>query len=261
MPSGVYTRTEETKKKMSSSHMGKPKNPHSIETRHKISKGNKGKRLSEETKKKMSESKRNMSIETKHKMSKAQTGRKLSEETKRKMSIAKQNMSEETKKKISNANKGKIFSKEHRKNLSEALLGKPKSKPSEECKLKMRLKRIQRIKELYGQIFPIYNKKSISIIEEYGKTGGYSFQHAENGGEYFIKELGYWVDGYDKTRNVVIEYYKKFHYDFNGNLKEKELNREQEIINYLKCKLIRINALNKDKSEIEVISYGFTRRV
>src|SRR3990167_1854608 len=197
------------------------------------------------------------------------------EETKRKMSEAKKGktrrpFSEETKQRMADShisgipwNKGKknCFSKETIQKMSKSGKGKHYS---DEAIRNIRLgaiKRIQNNKLNNNQFYPNHNPAACKIIEEYGKTGGYSFQHAENGGEYFIKELGYWVDGYDKTKNVVIEYYKKFHYDFNGNLKEKELNREQEIINYLKCKLIRINALNKDKSEIEVISYGFTRRV
>ena len=38
---------------------------------------------------------------------------------------------------------------------------------------------------------PSYNPKSIPIIEEFGKANGYNFQHAENGGEFYIKTLGY----------------------------------------------------------------------
>ena len=70
----------------------------------------KGKKLSEETKKKLSE---------------AHTGKKLSEETKKKMSEFNKGkvLSEEHKKKISEANKGKKFSEEHKKKLSEAKLG------------------------------------------------------------------------------------------------------------------------------------------
>ena len=56
---------------------------------------------------------------------------------------------------------------------------------------------------------PMYNVKSISIIERYGKENSYNFQHAENGGE--VQVIGYFVDGYDKERNVVIEYYEKHH--------------------------------------------------
>ncbi len=62
---------------------------------------NKGKHHSEETKRKISLAARNMSAETKRKMSLAGKGRIFSEEHKRKMSLSAQNMSEETKMKMS----------------------------------------------------------------------------------------------------------------------------------------------------------------
>src|SRR3990167_10464722 len=110
---------------------------------------------------------------------------------------------------------------------------------SEEARIKMRLSAIKRIEQnnLDGnQLCPAYNPKSIPIIEEYGKINGYNFQHAENGGEYNIKKLGYWVDGYDKTRNTIIEIYEKFH----KRCAERDGKRKQEIINFLKCKFVEI---------------------
>lgn len=90
------------------------------------------------------------------------------------------------------------------------------------------------------QISPGYNPLACKLIEEYGKEHGYNFQHAENGGEYRIRELGYWVDGYDKEKNVVIEIDEKFHFDIYGNLKERDKIRQKEITDFLKCKFIRI---------------------
>jgi len=55
-----------------------------------------------------------------------------------------------------------------------------------------------------------------------------------------IKELGYWVDGYDKEKNVVLEVDESFHFDIEGNLKEKDIQRQKEITEFLKCKFIRI---------------------
>ena len=80
----------------------------------------------------------------------------------------------------------------------------------------------------------MYNSDACKIIDEYGKKNGYNFQHAENGGE--IEVCGYWVDGYDKEKNVVIEYYEKKH------LKQKEYDkiRKQKIINHLGCTFIEL---------------------
>ena len=70
---------------------------------------NKGKPKSEETKKKMSEARKNMSEETKQKIGEANKGKPKSEETR---------------KKISEAKKGKKFSEEHKKKIGEAQKGK-----------------------------------------------------------------------------------------------------------------------------------------
>lgn len=103
-----------------------------------------------------------------------------------------------------------------------------------ETRQKMRIGTLKRIENRHGIIFPNYNPSACKLIEEYGKQHGYKFQHAENGGEFHIKELGYWVDGYDKDKNVVIEVYEPFH----ERTKEKDLQRQKEIIKQLGCKFI-----------------------
>ena len=85
---------------------------------------------------------------------------------------------------------------------------------------------------------PKFNPKACEIIEQYGKENGYNFQHALNGGEFRIKQLGYWVDGYDVEKNVVIEYHEKHHSLPKQN--EKDKKRQKEIIETLKCKFIII---------------------
>lgn len=119
--------------------------------------------------------------------------------------------------------------------------------------LKIRLKCIETIQQRIGQMFPAYNICSIHIMEQYGKENGYNFQHAENGGEVHIKSLGYWLDGYDKENNVVIEFYERRHYDRLENLDEKDLRREREIINHLSCKYIRINAFDVNNLKFEIL--------
>ena len=89
--------SEEARRKMSNAKKGKPAH-------------NKGIPMSEEQKKKISESKKNISEETRKKLSNANKGK---------------HHSEESKKKMSNSKKGKEFSEEHRKKLSNAKKGKP----------------------------------------------------------------------------------------------------------------------------------------
>ena len=115
---------------------------HSVseETRKKISESLKGRKQSEETKRKRSKSLKgeNRSEETKQKISEAQKGRKLSEEHKKKISESLKgnqrhkghHLTDETKRRISESNKGKPcwnkgkhWPEEHRKKLSEAHKG------------------------------------------------------------------------------------------------------------------------------------------
>jgi len=81
---------------------------------------------SEETKRKMSESKKGKTLSDKHRknLSDAQKGRTFSEEHRRKLSESKKGKSlpEETKNKISEATKGKTFSEETRRKLCEMKL-------------------------------------------------------------------------------------------------------------------------------------------
>ena len=168
------------------------------------------------------------------------------------MSCASQNHvhSEETRRKMSRAQKGnnhpmygKKHSEETKQKLSESLIGriawnKGKAR-SKETRRKIRLKTIENLQNKHGQVYPNYNPKGCKLIEEYGRQHGYNFQHAENGGEFHIKKLGFWVDGYDVEQNVVIEVDESRHYT-NGKLKKKDIQRQQEIEKHLGCKFIRI---------------------
>ena len=70
---------------------------------------------------------------------------------------------------------------------------------------KMRLSAIKRIKAKSGQCFPNYNPAGCKILNEHMQISGSFIQHAENGGEFYVYSLGYWVDGYDKVNNIVYE--------------------------------------------------------
>lgn len=112
------------------------------------------------------------------------------------------------------------------------------------------IKRIEKSKFNGGQMFPSYNSEACEIIDKYGLTNGYNFKHAMNGGEYYIEELGYWVDGYDEKNNIILECYERHHF-VSGNLRGKDINRQNEIIEFLKCKFISYNFI---KGEFEYVS-------
>ena len=142
-------------------------------------------------------------------------------------------------------NKGKTKETSKRmKIISEKLVGitrGPNKKLfSDKVRKNQRLGAIKRIESKCGQLSPNYNPYACKLIDQYGKENGYNFQHAENGGEFHVSGLGYWVDGYDKEKNVVIEIDESFHFNSDGNLKERDIIRQIEITQHLKCEFIRI---------------------
>jgi len=64
--------------------------------------------------------------------------------------------------------------------------------------------------------------------------------HAENGGEFFVKELGYFLDAYDPIKNIALEIDEARHFDSDGNLCEKDQIRQQQIEILLGCTFKRI---------------------
>lgn len=188
-------------------------------------------------------------------------GRTHSAETKLKMSKSQKELVKRKRKEnpnylcgINNSMYGKPKSKETKLKISIAKIG---WKMSEDSKLKISLKmrnrevtptfrkkmrkiaidRITKNLKNGNQLHPNYNISSISIINQHAKELGITdLQHAENGGEYFIKELGYWVDGYSKEKNIVIEYYEKRH----DRTKKRDLQRQKEITKFLNCEFIII---------------------
>jgi rubrerythrin len=125
--------SEETKIKISKAHLGKKRPGMSEESKKKLSESLKGKNLGKKR-----------SIETKKKLSNALKGKTrspLSEETKQKLKECNLGkivgpMNEEHKRKISNALKGRKRSKEHSENLSRSLKGRIPSDRERERYLK-----------------------------------------------------------------------------------------------------------------------------
>jgi len=199
------------------------------------------------------------------------TGLHHREETKLKIkeSVLK-SITPETLNKISKANKGRVSptkglsweqqmgkeKSEERKNRSKVLLERNNpmydldvrqkvadantgKKLSINTIKKIRLSVLKDLENKNGILYPNYNFNGCKYFNELMEQTGTYIQHAENDGEYHIKELGYWVDGYDKENNIVYEYDEKEHF-VNGKLKEKDVRRQKEIEDFLSCKFIRI---------------------
>ena len=123
-------------------------------------------------------------------------------------------------------------------------LKRKKGPTSNETKRKLRIASINYRKRVGIAAYPNFNQDACKMIDDYGKENGYNFQHAMNGGEYHIKELGYFVDGYDKEKNAVLEIDEKHH---NRQI-NKDAIRQAEIQEFLNCEFIRI-PFNKAKQK------------
>jgi len=92
---------------------------------------------------------------------------------------------------------GDHHTEETKKRISEALKGRPGKRPTLETRKK---------------------------ISDSGKG-----RYATNGGEYCIKELGYFLDYFNSSAKLIIEWDEPHHYDDHGNLNQKDVQRQSEI--------------------------------
>lgn len=184
------------------------------------------------------------SEETKQKMSKARTGKHFSpfsDVTKKKMSLSAKLVkhkpcSEKIKKKISLALKGKtheeIYGKEEsiklKKNLSEKMTGKHWNL-SDATKKNMRIAAFEYTKRTGNILFPRVGKNEKQILNKLETL--WSFKIIRQ-----YKVSGYFVDGYIPYLNLVIEIDEQYH-DYRT---EKDLIRQQNIIDELGCQFVRI---------------------
>lgn len=183
--------------------------------------------------------------ETKIKMSLTRKGKKLSEETKRKIS-------ESSKKRPFNPkfttkgmipwNKGKklkFFSDEHRRKMSRAAKGSQNWKKrinykhSEETKKKMRLAAIKYIEKKCGGCRPNLGNNEKQILDELEIKLGYRIIRQ-------YKVGGYYLDGYIPEINLAIEVDEKYH----KKRIEKDVGREEFIKAKLGCEFLRIKDYN-----------------
>lgn len=99
-----------------------------------------------------------------------------------------------------------------------------------------------------GQVTPEFNKRACKYFDNLNDQNGWNLQHALNGGEFRV--IGYSLDAYDKIRNIVVEYDEPMHYNLDGNLRFKDVIRQQRIISHLGCKFFRYNEKTKTLYEI-----------
>jgi hypothetical protein len=137
-------------------------------------------------------------------------------------------------KKLSNVAKGKTKSKQHGENISKAKKGKTPedlmgAEKAKEYRKKLRIKRVEQI-EKNNNNWANYSKIAIPILLEFKKINNLTnCWFAENPKEYYIKELGYFLDFVDFDIKLIIEVDESRHFNKDGMLKEKDIIRQKEI--------------------------------
>ena len=104
---------------------------------------------------------------------------------------------------------------------------------NEESKEKMRMSVIKRLER--NGIIRSYNPKACNFIDKLNEERGWNLRHAMNGGE--IQIAGFFMDGYDKTQNIIFEYDEPHHYRSDGSLKKKDQKRQEILVNKVNPKM------------------------
>ena len=147
-------------------------------------------------------------------------------------------LTKDHKNKLSEIKIGKPISQHQRERIGESRKGK---KHSIETKRKMRLTAIKNIIEKNGSIAPRYNIEACKFFDKMENEKKWNGLYATKNGEFYIKDLGYFVDYYEPSLNLIVEYDESNHYNIDNTLKKRDKDRMLEIINRLKCQFYRYN--------------------
>mgnify|MGYP003402570323 FL=1 len=81
------------------------------------------------------------------------------------------------------------------------------NKCSDSKRITLRLSKINNIeRNIKDKLSPRYNPKACVFIDDFAKRNNYNFIHAENGGEFYLNDVGCYLDGYDIENNIVLEF-------------------------------------------------------
>ena len=164
---------------------------------------------------------------------------------------------EENKKIISENRKKQIFTKEHFDKISKHHKGRKLGPPSEETKNKIRIKVCERLIKLG---IPSNKDKGADEFFESVNKKGFNFQQ-----NYYLDKLGYFADGYDEEKHIICEYDTPYH--FRRYTKEKDLIRQNNIINYFESiknplnGFVRVKDFQNGKFVLEEIIKNYTKEI
>ena len=173
-------------------------------------------------------------------MSKAQFGRKHSEETLSKM------------RGVNNGMFG-IF----RCGKDNPFYGR---KHTEEARRKMRVamcrKIVQKNSET-GRIANVNPRETLYFWKLENRMGWNGVFYGKNPSQYLIEAIGYFVDYYEPTLNIVVEYDEPRHYR-RGGLRQRDVTRMHTIQRQLNCRFLRYNEKTDELLEYDTEN-GFSK--
>ena len=106
-----------------------------------------------------------------------------------------------------------------------------------DCQLRVSVrlgKREKMVRKVMENRKPAYNPVACKFIDLLNGAYGWKLKHAMAGAEENI--AGYYVDGYDKERGIIFEYDEPYHYYANGELKDKDKKRQDDLVEYFRLK-------------------------
>lgn len=180
-------------------------------------------------------------LREKRKLRKGIAPYKITDETRKKMSDAK--LGDKC------VWKGKAHSIETRKKMSESNSGKNAvwygKRFSEEHKQKLREAKLKQVRTKYGGVF--FNPSACEYFKNLEKENGWDGYYATKNDEAII--AGYSVDYYEPTQNVIIEYDEPHHYTLSGELKARDRERQKIIMLNSSAKFYRYNEVTGELNE------------
>ena len=119
---------------------------------------------------------------------------------------------------------------------------------TDESKRKMRIAMCKQVLELQrasnGRINHIGKKEGAYFAQLEKEMGWNGIYYGKSKKQFLVEHLGYFVDYYEPTLNIVVEYDEPRHYR-HGVLREKDVKRMNEIKAYLGCRFWRYDEYRK----------------
>ena len=116
------------------------------------------------------------------------------------------------------------------------------------------MNRILRQKKRGARGYCNYNEMACGFFDKLNEVKNWKGIHALNGGEYVVKELGYFLDYYEPEKNVVIEWDESYHRK--KKQMEKDEQKERLVRKLFGCRFYRVKQYNMGFDLLQKLKAG-----